>query len=318
MSRLLVTGVGGASGYAVGSLADGLGIDTLWGDSDPDSPALLSRPDLAVSLPMASADHFLDELLEACKSRGVTHLSPNVDAEISRLGRPDALNLKTLVSTWMPSDTAIGICIDKRRFSKFVLEHTSLQTPGSHAPAAIERCFPDEGVFVKPRFGSGATGTRHCRSVAELRAWLTLFPGALVQEFIAGEEFSADCLFEYGKEPLVYLRRRTRTKAGMSTVSESFVEPSLASEIQSLLRSLSLSGPTCVQGFTTDRGYIFTEVNVRFGGGCALASHGDAGLVELYLHRLLGGDYPDIAQFSYKPGRKLIRPLDFSIIEAAQ
>lgn len=75
----------------------------------------------------------------------------------------------------------------------------------------------------------------------------------------------------------------------MSTVTETFHHPELEQLVAELLKELQVVGPSCVQGFLQPDGIVFTEINVRFGGGCAAAFWGPTHLVEQYLALLTTG-----------------------------
>lgn len=76
----------------------------------------------------------------------------------------------------------------------------------------------------------------------------------------------------------------------MSTVTETFHDPELEQLIAEPLQELQVVGPSCVQGFLQPDGIVFTEINVRFGGGCAAAFWGTTHLVEQYLALLTTGE----------------------------
>jgi hypothetical protein len=81
----------------------------------------------------------------------------------------------------------------------------------------------------------------------------------------------------------------------MSTVTETFRDDHLETSVADLVRELNVIGPSCVQGFLQPDAVCFTEVNVRFGGGCAAAAWGSTHLVEIYLRMLTTGarEIPD-------------------------
>jgi hypothetical protein len=72
-------------------------------------------------------------------------------------------------------------------------------------------------------------------------------------------------------------------------VTETFHDPVLEDLVSALVRELRVVGPSCVQGFLQPGGVVFTEINVRFGGGCAAAFWGRTHLVEQYLSLLTSG-----------------------------
>ncbi|MHC3472652.1 ATP-grasp domain-containing protein [Streptomyces sp. 7R007] len=291
MKRLVVTGTGGASGYAVARQAEEFGYDVLWADADPLCPALLANSPQAQLLPPASEGvAYLEALAEAARNFGATCVSFNTDAEV----RYAAGHLATLaergLSQWIPSPETVRICSDKAEFANHLARDSRFRTPVSYSVDDVKSDFPATGIFAKKRAGSGGADSMICSSRQELDAWLSRNPDGLLQEVLTGQEFSADCLYTGLDLPLVVPRRRLRTRSGMSTVTETFHDASLERLIADLVQELQVVGPSCVQGFLQPDGVVFTEVNVRFGGGCAAAFWGTTHLVEQYLSLLTTGE----------------------------
>jgi carbamoyl-phosphate synthase large subunit len=289
--RIIVTGTGGASGYAVALQAEQLGYEVLWADADPLCPALLANAHRARLLPLASEGGiYLEALVKAAKEFGADCVSFNTDAEV----RYAASEVDTLsewgLTQWIPSPETVRVCSDKAEFASRLSLDSRFRTPVSFS--ADDRrtgLLPAAGVFVKTRSGSGGADSMVCSTPQELDAWTARNPDGLVQEVLTGQEFSADCLYTGSDLPLVVARRRLRTRSGMSTVSETFHDAELERLVAELLRELQVVGPSCVQGFLQPDGIVFTEINVRFGGGCAAAFWGSTHLVEQYLALLTSG-----------------------------
>lgn len=308
--RMLVTGVGGASGLAVAQHARLRNPEVWWADADPECPAILLQPERAVIVPRVSAATYAGDLLAICNRLGVSMLSPNVDVEIVAAVDLAADLQGAGVRTWVPDRSTLDVCVDKVRFAEFVRTHTRLRTPNTWTDLeALPTTTPEAGLIVKPRIGSGARGVHACFSRLELDAARVLVADSLVQERIVGQEFSADAISLPGRPSLVHLRKRVKVKAGMSVVAESFVDEEVAGAVSALLAALEFSGPSCVQGFLTASGPIFTEVNIRFGGGCGLAQDSGGRLLDRYLSYLITGHY-DVADFGYAAGHRLIRTFE--------
>ncbi|WP_125774308.1 ATP-grasp domain-containing protein [Antribacter gilvus] len=316
--RIVVTGTGGASGYAVALQAEQYGYEVLWTDADPLCPALLMRPDRASVVPLAAEGRgYLNVLAEAAAAFGTTVVSLNTDAEVRyAASESEAIALAGL-TVWTPDTSTVNICLDKFSFTERVARIGGFRTPRILDYGDVCRDFPSSGIFVKRRVGSGGTDAVLCLSRLELDAWMARNPDGLIQEVLVGQEFSADCLYTGSGSPMVVLRKRLRTRAGMSTVSETFHDDQLTNSVADLVQALDVRGPSCVQGFLEWDGVRFTEVNVRFGGGCAAATWGSSHLVEIYLSMLTTGDrrIPDGV-----PGRRprsdirLIRPLSYVVL----
>jgi carbamoyl-phosphate synthase large subunit len=290
--RIIVTGTGGASGYAVALQAEQLGYEVLWADADPLCPALLANSRRAQLLPPASEGVvYLEALAKAAKSFGATCISFNTDAEVRyAAGEVNALTELDL-SHWVPSMRTVQLCSDKAEFANYLSKNPRFRTPISFSVNELEEAdFPATGVFVKRRSGSGGVDSMICSRRHELDAWLYRNSDGLIQEVLTGQEFSADCLYTGLDLPLVVARRRLKTRSGMSIVTETFHDAPLEHLIADLVQELQVVGPSCVQGFLQPDGVVFTEINVRFGGGCPAAFWGATHLVEQYLALLTTGE----------------------------
>lgn len=316
--RVIVTGTGGASGYAVALQAEQFGYDVLWADADPLCPALLLRPDRAWLLPPAADGAvYLKSLAEAAKAFDTTCVSFNTDAEVRYVSTEPSAAERAGLTWWTPAPSTVSTCLDKRRFAERLAGTGRFRTPRSYTLGELRRDFPADGVFVKRRAGSGATDAMVCTTLLEIEAWLARNPDGLVQEVLTGREFSADCLYTGAHAPLVVLRKRLRTRSGMSTVTETFHDERLEASVGELIRELDVVGPSCVQGFLQPDGVLFTEVNVRFGGGCAAATWGPTHLVEVYLTILTTGrrEVPEGVPELRPPGAvTLVRPPEYSAL----
>jgi carbamoyl-phosphate synthase large subunit len=183
----------------------------------------------------------------------------------------------------------VRLCSDKAQFANYLSNIPRFPTPKTFSVDELEAGFPASGVFVKRRSGSGGVDSMICSRQHELDAWLHRNSDGLIQEVLAGQEFSADCLYTGSDLPLVVARRRLRTRSGMSIVTETFYDALLEQLIADLVQELQVVGPSCVQGFFQPGGVVFTEINVRFGGGCPAAFWGTTHLVEQYLALLATG-----------------------------
>jgi carbamoyl-phosphate synthase large subunit len=210
--RIVVTGTGGASGYAVALQAEQLGYQVLWADADPLCPAMLANSHRAQLLPPAAEGVvYLETLAKAAKSFGAHCVSFNTDAEVRyAAGEADALSDLGL-SQWVPSARTVKLCSDKAEFTDYLSGDTRFRTPASLSASDLEFRFPDTGVFVKKRSGSGGEDSMVCSCRLELEAWLNRNSDGLIQEVMTGQEFSADCLYTGSDLPLVVARRRLQT-----------------------------------------------------------------------------------------------------------
>jgi len=306
---VLVSGVGGASGYSVAEYATRYFKHVFWSDADAQAPGLLTNRSHALVVPIATAPGYLDFLITACIRRGVTVVSPNVDVEVAVLAQNQDRLTTAGLRVWLSTAEVVEKCRDKWAFWQWGQGWSAASFPATWDNiAAIPPEVIRRGVIAKPRVGSGSSGVRMATSADALEQANEALCDPIFQEAISGNEFSADCLSWRNGPILVHLRRRVSAKAGMSTVTETFTDTVLTERVQGLLSALGYEGPSCVQGFILDNGeHLFTEVNARFGGGCALAEHSGGRLLSRYFDYLSTGSMIG-GKFEYEAGYILVRP----------
>jgi carbamoyl-phosphate synthase large subunit len=124
----------------------------------------------------------------------------------------------------------------------------------------------------------------------------------IVQTLVTGREFTADALVHPpGTLAAVAPRWRLATKAGISTLGETFADEAVTEVTGLVLKALGHVGPANVQGFVGDDGSVtIVEVNPRFSGGLPLSLYAGADLVGEYLRAVMGRDV--------RPERLVARP----------
>lgn len=172
------------------------------------------------------------------------------------------------------SRQTVETCVDKFRFYKFCKQH------GFKSP---------EVYFVKPRVSKSGKETE-C-------VW---------QEFVEGKEYSVDLFSDFNGNVLsVVPRSRLKVINGESWVSQTFRDDKLVEEVIKLSRCLRLIGHNVLQCFHADIGYVWTDVNARFGGGSALAIK--AGCKSpLWLKKIMDGKKVDPSIGEYEVGLKML------------
>ena len=141
MTRVLVTGAGGAAGVSVirALLADG--VAPVAGDPDP-LAAGRHLVDERIVLPYATDAGFARSLVRAATAATVDAVICTVAEEMAPLAAV-APDLEAAgIAIWLPPVEAVGTCIDKERFAA-VVAGAGLPAPVTRA-AARTAC-PDRG-----------------------------------------------------------------------------------------------------------------------------------------------------------------------------
>jgi carbamoyl-phosphate synthase large subunit len=308
-SPVMVTGVGGAPGFdlAVALLRRGIAVIGL--DADPLAPGLLIpgiTPRLAAS---AGSPGYPAALLGLCAELRPAALFSTVEQELPALIRLRHELARLGVRTWLPGLHGAQACLDKAAFCT-ALTRYGLPVPRTWLPAQIGQVPGGIPLVVKPRHGQGSQGVHVCQTRRQAAVLCELAPEPVIQEHVAGREFTADCLAGRDGHASVILRWRLLVKGGLSVVSATFHDKETADLTRRVLAAIGAAGPCCVQGIIgeDDRRprVMFIEANARFAGGFRLSEEAGADLVGQALNGMFGAPI-DHATLAYQPGIHLTK-----------
>lgn len=308
--KILVTGAGGPAGIAVINELNRLGHETLGCDSNPYAAGirLASQGEI---VPRFDSPDYIQGLVALARSKDVDGLISTMTEEMSVLTRPENLEIldEAELSYWFPSKSCIDTCMDKRIFAK-VTEEAGQPVPLTGSGPVSDALDKVPGPWIiKPCFGRGSRDVFAVDGESEVREIWSRVPEPILQTRLEGAEFTLDALVDRDGSLLGGVPRfRLETKAGISTVGQTFESPELLELTESLLRSIGHTGPANVQGFidlkTGDFGFM--EVNPRFSGALPLSLGSGADLVGQYVTGMFGESI-DRDALSFEPGTVMVR-----------
>ena len=305
---VLVTGAGGPAGVSVIQALRALGHATVGADASADAVGI-RLADAGGVLPRAEDADYASALCTLAAEHGVTSLIPTVAEELVALHDCSGVLSAAGIAYWLPSPRAVVSCTDKWLF------HQAATAAGTAVPETA--LGTTEGVtgpwVIKPRHGRGSRDIYFSDDADEVAELVSLVPDPLVQHRLSGSEFTVDALVdERGRLAAAVPRWRLETKAGISTLGETFVDDAVTQGVGALLGALGHTGPANVQGFAADapagggRQVVFTEVNPRFSGGLPLSIAAGADLVGRYLRGMLGLGL-EAERLGFLPGVRMYR-----------
>ena len=284
MTRVLVTGAGGAAGVAVIRALANAGHHSIGVDADPRAAGLWLATESRL-IPTATDAAFADAIVDVVDETRPEILIGTVSEEIGALHDLHQDFTDHGVATWLPPPEAVAVCIDKWKFAR-VLRDDDISTPAT----GLGGIYGVEGPWVvKPRFGRGSRDVYLVDDPMELVWACQRTPEPIVQSRATGREFTADVLVDHaGRVAACVPRWRLETKAGISTKGETFVDPAIDDAVARTVDAVGLRGVSNVQGFRDDDGVCVMEVNPRFSGGLPLTLAAGADLVGEFLRGALG------------------------------
>lgn len=229
-------------------------------------------------LPSIHEDGWLDRLVELCERLAIDYIFPAYDDVIVALSRNQAHIPARVVSAPAEAcETTRSKSLTYRRLGGSLRVPVLYDSPGQVAS------FP---VLVKPDRGQGSFGVHRVDNREALLAAVSAVPGAIICEYLPGEEYTVDCFSDRERGVLfarARSRRRTRNGISVNTISEDLDEvPRLAQRIHD---ALGLRGAWFFQLKRASDGELaLLEVAPRIAGGMAT-------------HRVMGVNFPLLSIF---------------------
>jgi carbamoyl-phosphate synthase large subunit len=144
-------------------------------------------------------------------------------------------------------------------------------------------------MFVKPRGGRGSIGAFLARTPEELAFFTAYVEDPVIQDYLAGPEFTVDLLCDFDGRPLsVVPRERVVIRAGVIDRGRTVLDPALIDTALECARVFRFHGPVNVQCRTVAGRPTVFEINPRFSGGIPLTIAAGADFPLMVLELALG------------------------------
>lgn len=223
-------------------------------------------------VPRNDDPRYLPALLDLCEREGIGVLIPVMDGEVEAVacGRDDLE--RRGVRTLLPPLDVVAACNDKRQTFDLLRRH-DVPTPMTWLPDELARAGGPAAwpLIVKPRRGVGSADVYRADDEAELAVFLRRVENPIIQEYLAGEEYTVDVLADGDGRVLAAVPRlRIQTKAGVSTKGRTVDDGDLIARTSRLCAAIGVRGPANVQWRRDGQRLGCFEINPRFSGGLAL------------------------------------------------
>lgn len=218
-------------------------------------------------------------------------------------------HIKILISD---HDT-LQICTDKYESIKF-LEKIGVPTIKTYDSISGVKEFP---LFIKPKkLGRSSIDAYKVENEIMLKSLVSkLKNNFILQDFIEGKEYTADCLSDLeGNFICCVVRHRVETKSGISIKGEIVRDKKAADYCQKIVNALKIPGVCNIQFFKNKNRYYFSDINPRFAGAHAFTI--EAGLNSIkYIMDFLCGREVKKADIVIKYGLRIMRFWDEIAVE---
>ena len=221
-------------------------------------------------VPRIDSDDYIPELIKIVNKHKVDLIFPLIDTDIPILGKYKngfkEVGAKVVLSPF----NSLKICRDKWLTYNFFKNH-NIPTPESWLPKHIKEIDLKYPVFIKPRSGSAAKGSRLINSKDELIFFLDRINEPIIQEYLPGPEITSDVINDFSGNTLgISCRQRLEVRTGEVAKGKTVYNKNVIDGCLYIAKKFSAIGPITVQSMQKDGVYHFTEINPRFGGGMPL------------------------------------------------
>ena len=168
-------------------------------------------------LPFVNDKNIITELKKIVQEKNIDAIYPTMDLAITILKQNEnELGCKVVA----PPLETVEISLSKEKTYEILKNIINIPTVYEHINQITE--YP---VFVKPKIGYGAIGTKLVKNKEELETFLSNSDKEnLILEYLPGEEYTIDCFTDrHGELRYCSARQRNRIKSGIS-VNTSFAE----------------------------------------------------------------------------------------------
>jgi carbamoyl-phosphate synthase large subunit len=272
------------------------------------SPAL-HLCDEKVLVPAVRHTGYLKSLLKIVRKYGVRLLIPTVDLDLKILSENRETFARLGCRVLVSDPNVIAICQDKRKTFRF-LRQQGFDTPETMTIAsALQSNKIGYPCFLKPWDGYASRGNAVARNRKELAFYGRRIPNCIVQEFIAGDEFTCDAFVDDDlRVRCVVPRRRLEVRSGEVSKARIHKDPEIMELVARLVTALGAGpGVITIQLIRPkDGGIRIIEVNPRFGGGAPLSIRAGADF-PLWVLQELCGTKPRIGFDGFENGLVMLR-----------
>jgi len=276
-------------------------------DVSPDAPAL-HEVDAARLICRIDDPGYIDSLITLCAREKARLLFPLIDTDLQKLAQNREKFTQAGTNAIVCDPELIDVTVNKYK------THDFFNNLGIDTPRIFELEQDSENdyrypLFMKPLDGSASNDVFKINNKKELLFFRDYVKRPILQEYLAGKEFTLDMLYDLqGELRCIVPRRRIEVRAGEVSKSVIDMDPAVLEAGWALGKQLrGARGVINVQCIRTAEGRVsFIEVNPRFGGGTPLSLHAGADFPRWLLQMACGNDPGDVRE-AFQPGTYMLR-----------
>ncbi len=255
-------------------------------DYDINSPALFFSHK-HYKVPLVNDPEYLRRIECITKEEKVTLIIPTIDQELMLWAENrDYFKEKGIHVSISPPET-IKVCGDKWETFHF-FKANNLPFPETYLPGMLtyNMGYP---LFIKPRAGRGSVNSFYIKNKKELDFFLDYVPDPLVQDYLAGKEFTIDAFYSNDHQLISFVPRyRLVIRSGVSDRGRTFRNPEITRLLKDISKKMKFRGAVNLQGKVYKNEITFFEINPRFSGGIQLSVAAGENFAEYIVREMRG------------------------------
>ena len=263
------------------------------------APALYEA-DKHFIVPKMNEEGYLDIILSICKENKIKGVFSLIDPELSLLAENKQAFLDIGTIPIVSDYDVVELCFDKYEMYKFLLEN-NFKTIKSYIDKEefykdVESKLINYPVFVKPVKGSASININKVSSKEEVELLFRQSDNLMIQEFMNGIEYGADCYIDMisGEPVTIFIKEKIKMRAGETDKSVSMKDEKLFSLIKNFIRKAEFKGIIDIDIFKVDGEYYISEVNPRFGGGYPHGYEIGVNIPKMIIENIIGNVNEDV------------------------
>jgi carbamoyl-phosphate synthase large subunit len=254
------------------------------------SPTVLVA-DKAHLMPLSDDPSYVDRILGLCVEERIGLVVPTIDDELPVFSDARKRFEERGILVAVSDAFVTNLCNDKFATSAY-LRDRGIPAAEAWLPDTVphDARFP---LFVKPRFGRGSVGAFCARDRRELDFFLSYVPGAVVQEYLDGLEYTIDLFCDLdGRALSAVPRHRAVIRSGVIDRGRTVADPSLIELATTCAAALTFVGACNIQCRVVNGRPVIFEINPRFSGGIPLTIASGADFPRMLVQLALGVEVP--------------------------
>ena len=285
--RVLIGSCGGLTGiYLARQLSQNPALELFGADADSDSPGRFFVSKLLV-LPRANEDGYINRLCSVLRDYCIDYYLPTHSEEMRIAARHESV-LRATGAKFLISSLEAFSALDDKAAACLSLSSIGVPVPSVYEDISEITSYP---VFVKRKVGSGSKGAAIVNSELELRSLLGKDSSCAAFQYIDGEEYTVDCMFDNEGTLLAYNQReRVKTLGGAVVITRNANPIDVSDYLKRIGAHWLLRGCVNFQYILSSGIPWFIDVNLRYAsGGLPLSVASGVNVPEMVV-RLLGGE----------------------------